>query len=360
MAKNKAAAERIRPLLDRIESASAGRRITLMEVCGTHTVAIAKNGIRDLLPPNVRLISGPGCPVCVTPTASVDQAIALARLPDVILCTFGDMLRAPGSEPSLASATARGASTRVVYSPRQCLDLAREHGDQKIIFFAVGFETTQPGIAATVIEAEQNGVDNLLVLPAMKLIPPAMRLLMDDERVNVDGFILPGHVSAVLGLEPYSFLADEFGRSGVVAGFEGHAILEAVARLVELIAQGTASIENAYRGVVRAEGNPVARAMVERAFLPADARWRGMGVLPDSGLALRPRHQNRDASRIEVELPPATERDSACRCGEVLRGVINPNECAAFGSSCTPERPVGPCMVSSEGTCQARYRYGRQ
>jgi len=332
-------------------------RMLLMEVCGTHTMAIARSGLKALAPEGARLVSGPGCPVCVTPAEVIDLGIALAGEPDVVLCTFGDMVRVPGSAGSLDEARARGADVRVVYSPRDCLEIAKEFKDRRVVFFAVGFETTQPGIAATVVEARESGVDNFFILPAMKLIPPALRALLQDKETRIDGFILPGHVSVVLGVEPYQFLADEFGRSGVIAGFEGEAILRAVDRLIELIAGGRPAVQNAYAGVVRPDGNARARELIAKVFEPADASWRGLGVIPASGLSLRPEYESFDASRFDVELPRSEPTDSGCRCGEVLKGMIEPAECALFGKACLPDRPVGPCMVSAEGACQAHYRY---
>jgi hydrogenase expression/formation protein HypD len=352
------ARDRARSLVARIGEL-AGDGLGLMEVCGTHTVAIARSGLRGLLPPTVRLVSGPGCPVCVTPPTAIDRAIALSRLPEVTVLCFGDMLRAPGTLESLDQARAAGASVKTVYSPREGVDLARERPERRVVFFAVGFETTQPGIAAAVLAARREGLGNFLILPALKLVPPALRALLASGEVGLDGFILPGHVSVIIGLEPYGFLAGEFGKSGVVAGFEGEAILRAILRLAELKASGRPAIENGYGGVVRPEGNPTARRMVMEVFEPVDADWRGLGPIPRSGLGLRAAFADLDAGRIEVNLPPPSPRPPACRCGEVLKGLMEPEDCPLFGRACTPERPAGPCMVSSEGSCQARYRYGR-
>jgi len=286
----------------------------------------------------------------------VDRAIALSKMNDVVLCTFGDMLRVPGTESSLEQARAQGAQVRMVYSPRECLDIAGEQSPRQVIFFAVGFETTQPGVAATVAEAERNGIENFMILSSLKLVPPALRALLTSETA-IDGFILPGHVSVILGPEPYEFIADEFGKSGVIAGFEGTAILAALVRLVELIGDGRPAIENSYLGAVMPGGNPVARQLVSGLFQPADSEWRGLGRLPMSGLELRPELSHRDASTIEVSLPISRDRDPGCRCGDVLRGMIDPEECPGFGKACIPERPLGPCMVSSEGACGAHYRF---
>ncbi len=343
---------------EKIGTALAGRSLTVMEVCGTHTMAIAREGIRSILPAKLRLASGPGCPVCVTPVETVDMAIALALLPDLILCTFGDMIRVPGSRLSLEKAGAMGAKVKVVYSPRDCLKVALENPDKKVVFFGVGFETTQPAIAAAVIEAEKRGIGNFMVLPAMKLIAPAMRALLQDGGANINGFLLPGHVSAVTGLEPFFFLAREFGLAGVVAGFEARAILRALARVIELAARGVARIENEYGGVVRQEGNPMAIRTRDQVFEPVSSLWRGLGEIPDSGLGFRPAFQKRDASLIKVEFQSEGRDAPGCRCADVLRGLIDPPDCPLFGKACSPVGPVGPCMVSSEGSCRAYYKYG--
>ncbi len=336
------------------------RRMQLMEVCGTHTVAIFRAGIRSLLPPGVRLLSGPGCPVCVTAAGEVERAMHLARVPGVLLAVFGDMLRVPGRRESLAEARAEGAGVRVVYSPRDALELARRHPELRVVFWGVGFETTAPGVAAALLEARATGADNFLVYCAHKLVPPALEALLATGEVRVDGFILPGHVSTVLGTAPYAFLAERHGVPAVVAGFEPTDLLLALELLLRLVERGEATVVNAYPRAVRSEGNPAARAVLDRVFRPVDARWRGLGEIPGSGLALREEFAAHDAARQFAlpEFPDAEPR--GCRCGEVLRGAALPPECPLFDRRCTPVSPVGPCMVSSEGSCAAYHRYGRR
>jgi len=339
-------------------AAKLGRNVTLMEVCGTHTHAIAEAGLRRLLPPGLRLIAGPGCPVCVTPIDYLDRAEALAALPDTTLCTFGDLMRVPSSQGSLEQARARGCDVRPVYSPRDALGLAREEPERRFVFLAVGFETTVPTLAAALAEAEADGVENFLLLPGGKLIEPPLRALVADGEVEVDGFLLPGHVSVIIGSDAYAFLADEFAIPAAVVGFTPSDVLLGVADLLEQLAEGKPRVANLYRRVVRAEGNPHAQAVVDRFFEPVDSRWRGLGEIPGSALGLRPEWAHRDASRIPLELPEPREV-RGCRCGEVLKGTIDPPECPLFDRACTPERPLGACMVSSEGTCAAWFRHER-
>jgi len=334
------------------------RRATLMEVCGTHTNAIAAAGLRRLLPPAVRLIAGPGCPVCVTPVGYVDRAQALARRPGTIVATFGDLLRVPSSDGSLERVRAEGADVRIVYSPRDALQAAREDPAKTVVFLGVGFETTVPTVAAALAEAEGEGIANFTVLSGHKTMPPPMRALIRDPEVKVDGYLLPGHVSVVTGSDAFRFVTDELGMPGAVIGFTPTDVLRGVEALVECLAAGTPRLVNLYSRVVRPEGNLAAQALVSRFFAPADAVWRGLGTIPGSGLALRPEYAHRDASLIEVEVPEPVE-PAGCRCGEVLKGSIDPPECPLFATVCTPITPVGACMVSSEGTCAAWYRHER-
>ncbi len=350
----------VRTLIAKIgDAARAARRpVTIMEVCGTHTHAVAAAGLRRMLPPRVRLISGPGCPVCVTPVGYLDHALALAALPDVTICTFGDLMRVPSSTRTLEQARATGAPVRFVYSPRDAVDLARAEPGRRVVFLAVGFETTVPTIAAALAEAEQTGVGNFLVLSGHKVMPPPMRALVDDPEIGVTGFLLPGHVSVLTGWEVFRFLAEDHGVPGAVVGFAPVDVLRGVLEILEQSNRGEAAVVNLYNRVVSPGGNPVAAKLVDRFFEPADAEWRGFGVIPGSGLDLRHEYDHRDAGRIEVELPDPVE-PAGCRCGDVLRGVIDPPECPIFGNECTPDTPVGACMVSAEGSCAAWYRHDR-
>ncbi|MEJ2190357.1 MAG: hydrogenase formation protein HypD [Acidobacteriota bacterium] len=347
-------------LLGELRRMAAGleRRLTFMEVCGTHTHSVAGAGLRRMLPEKVRLISGPGCPVCVTPVDYLDRALALAALPETLVCTFGDLMRVPSSTLSLEQARAEGARIEVVYSPRDALRAARENPAIRVVFLAVGFETTVPTIAGTLAEAEVGGVSNFLLLPGNKTMPQVMRVLVDDPELEVDGFLLPGHVSVITGWRLFEFLARDFGISGVVAGFAPTDVARGVLALVRQAADGRAEIENVYSRVVSADGNAQARELVNLYFEASDEIWRGFGPVPGSGLGLREQWAYRDASRIEVELP-APREPAGCRCGEVLRGVIDPPQCPLFAAGCDPEQPVGACMVSSEGTCAAWYRHER-
>ncbi len=347
-------------LVARIRETASGltRRVVLMEVCGTHTHAIAAAGLRRLLPPAVRLISGPGCPVCVTPVDYMDRAEALAALPDTIVATFGDLVRVPSSRGSLERARARGARIRVVYSPRDALDVARAEPKARVIFLAVGFETTAPTIVAAVEEAEHLGVPNFLILPGNKVVPPPLRALAGDPDVQIHGVLLPGHGSVVTGAREFGFLAREFGIPAAVVGFTPADVLRGVLELVSQLRDGRTEVANLYGRVVTAEGNVLARGLVDKFLEPVETAWRGLGRIPASGLALRTAWAHRDASRIEVALPEPVE-PAGCRCGEVLKGTIDPPECPLFARECTPESPVGACMVSSEGTCAAWYRHDR-
>lgn len=348
-------------LLDEIKrlTAERARPMRLMEVCGTHTVSIFRAGLRQLLTAEVELVSGPGCPVCVTPDGYMDAAIGYARMEDLIVATFGDMLKVPGSASSLAEAMARGGDVRIVYSPLDALTIAKENPDKKVVFLAVGFETTAPTAAAAVLTAERENVGNFFLLPAQKLVPPAIRALLADEDARIDGFILPGHVAVVTGSEYFSFLAEEYHLPGVVAGFSPTELLRGIYRLVRQVAAGEARIENEYKSVVRPEGNPAAQEMMARVYETCAAEWRGLGTIPDSGLRLRDMYRRFDFSQARpLDLPPAPPKKSGCRCGEVLRGKITPKECPLFEKVCVPEHAAGPCMVSAEGVCAAWHKYG--
>lgn len=330
---------------------------TLMEVCGTHTVAIARNGIRTLMPEGVRLASGPGCPVCVTSNHDIDKIIALARFDGVTIATFGDMTRVPGSTSSLLAEQAAGRSVEIVYSPLDALKLAQENPDRQIVFVGVGFETTTPLVAMAVKRAKAAGLENFSVYGAHKNMPGALEVIINDPELKVDALILPGHVSTIIGVEPYRFLAEKYGVPGVITGFEPVDVLQGIAMIMRQLHEGRADIEIAYSRGVMAEGNPVALAAIDEVFEACSSTWRGLGEIPGSGYRIREEYAEFDAMRrFAPEVEPTVEH-KGCRCGDVLRGVMPPNECPLFRTVCSPENPVGPCMVSSEGSCAAYYRY---
>ncbi len=334
-----------------------GGPVGLMEVCGTHSHAIARHGIRTLLGEDLHLVSGPGCPVCVTSAGQIDLCLEIAERDNTILATFGDMVRVPGSKGSLADVRARGGKVEVVYSPMDVISLAQEDPDTAVVMAAVGFETTAPTIACMLQEARRLGVANVSIVCAHKLIPPALRALMQSGDVALHGFICPGHVSVVIGSDAYRDVAEQFSVPCVVAGFEPADILLAIRALLRQVADGEARVDNAYGRAVQAEGNRRAVEAIYSVFDVGEATWRGLGAIPDSGLTLRDDWSAYDVTeRFGLSVPDAREHP-ACHCGEILRGVMLPSECAAFGKACTPARPLGPCMVSSEGACAAEYRY---
>ena len=334
-----------------------GRPVQLMEVCGTHTMAIFRTGLRNLLPPSVRLLSGPGCPVCVTPDRYLEQALSLAGTPDTVVATFGDMLRVPGRHGSLETARARGAQVRVVYSPLDALQFAAAHPDRRVVFLGVGFETTAPTTAWALTEAARH-MPNFFVLCGHKTMPQALAALLRSGEVRLDGLICPGHVSVITGTRIYEFIPREFELPCVVTGFEPDDLLGGLVLLLRQIAEQRATVENQYHRCVTAAGNARAQALLAEVFEPSDADWRGLGRIPGSGLRIRAGWANHDAERLCPALPDAAVDDvRGCRCGEVLRGVITPPQCPLFRQACTPDTPRGACMVSSEGTCAAYYRY---
>jgi len=335
-----------------------GRTVRIMEVCGTHTVAIQRSGLRQLLPKNIKLISGPGCPVCVTPTGYIDALITLAKRGDILIATYGDMVRVPGSSQSLAEARAEGADARVVSSAFQAYELALANPGRNVVFAAVGFETTTPATADILLRAKKAELTNLFALCAHKLVIPAMQALLAGPKCAVDGFLCPGHVSVMLGYKAYEPIAAQFGRPCVVAGFEPRQIIDGIARIVAQIADGTAKVDNVYKAAVGPDRHQKAWEMIERVFMTADAEWRALGSIPQSGLVLNDDYRQFDAARVfDIVIGDSIE-PAGCRCGEVIQGLIDPAECALFGKRCTPDDPVGPCMVSSEGACQAWFKYG--
>ncbi|HIQ06426.1 MAG TPA: hydrogenase formation protein HypD [Anaerolineae bacterium] len=347
-----------RKLLDSI-ARLADRPMAFMEFCGGHTHAIMQHGIRQLLPSTVRLMSGPGCPVCVTSQTDIDRAIALARMPGAIIATFGDMVRVPGSEYSLQEAAAQGADVRIVYSPLDAVQLAQALPNRQFIFLGIGFETTAPGVAASILQAETLGLTNYTVFSMHKLTPPAMRGILDAGEVRLDGVIGPGHVTTIIGSNAWRFLPDEYGMPIVVSGFEPVDILLTVERLARQVVEGRAEVGNSYSRSVHSEGNQAALRVMWQVFQLSDADWRGFGILPGSGMAIRERYARFDASRRFPVTVGSSREPPGCYCGEVLRGVMEPLDCPLFAKGCTPERPIGPCMVSSEGACAAYFLYGR-
>ncbi len=346
-------ARQIRELCD-----SADRTLRFMEVCGTHTMAIAEAGLKSLLPANLELVSGPGCPVCVTEKIFIDHALAIGTEHDACLVTFGDLVRVPGSSGSLATCRSEGGRVRVVYSPLDAIDIALSEAPRPTVFLGVGFETTIPTVAGTLKTALARGIENLFVLCAFKTIHPPLKILAAKK--DLDGFLLPGHVSAVVGLQCYSYLPADFGKCGVVAGFEPLDILLGLRELARMAVSNSPGIGNEYARVVRGPGNPAARELMGEVFDAADASWRGLGRIPGSGLRLRAAYSRFDAAtHLPVEVP-AAEDDPRCLCAAILTGSKTPDKCGLFGRQCTPDDPVGPCMVSSEGTCAAYYKYGDQ
>jgi hydrogenase expression/formation protein HypD len=353
--------ELVRGVVDEIASLlDPGRAYKLMEVCGGHTHAIYKHGIEDVLPEGVDLIHGPGCPVCVIPMGRVDDAIAIAERDGVIFTTFGDMLRVPGGNGSLLDAKARGADVRMVYSPLDALKIARETPDREVVFFAIGFETTAPSTALTLLRAREERIANFSAFCNHVTIIPAIRAILDSPDLRLDGFIGPGHVSTVIGTRPYAFIARDYRRPLVVSGFEPLDVLQSVYMILRQLAAGRAEVENQYTRVVREDGNPLAlEAIAETMELRTTFEWRGLGFISQSALKLRNTFADWDAE-LRFDVPGVRVADpKACQCGEVLKGVIKPWECKVFGTACTPERPIGTCMVSSEGACAAYYNYGR-
>ncbi len=349
--------ELVKKLIDRIHRHST-RPIKLMEFCGGHTVSIFKHGIRQLLPENIEMLSGPGCPVCVTANADLDRAISLARLPDVIITSFGDMVRVPGSYSSLQIAKAEGCDIRVVYSVLDALQIAIENREKPVIFIGIGFETTAPTIAAAILQSEQERIGNFYLLPFHKLCPPIMKTILDLGEVRLNGIICPGHVSSIIGSYPYQFIPDSYNIACVVSGFEPLDILLSIDMLVEQIEREEYKVEIAYRRGVKPEGNKQAIQLMDTVFDVGNADWRGIGVVPSSGLKLKEGYRRFDAeANFSINLEPVQEA-KGCVCGNILRGVSTPLDCRLFRHICTPEHPIGPCMVSAEGSCATYYHYG--
>ncbi|MBI4804113.1 MAG: hydrogenase formation protein HypD [Desulfovibrio sp.] len=350
--------DKCKAVLKLIEEAMQGQTLRFMEVCGTHTVALFRSGVHSLLPKSVVHLTGPGCPVCVTHDSEVAAYLELAKRDDVIIATFGDLMRVPGpGGGSLKKAQAEGARIEVVYSPFDALAVAKNNPGDKIVFLGIGFETTAPTVAATVRLAKEQGLSNFFVMPFHKLVPPALDALLSDPAMAIEGFMLPGHVSAIIGLEPYRPLAEKYGIPAVVAGFEPLDLLQAILLMAEMKRQGKPRVINNYKRVVADEGNPKARAILYEVYKPGDALWRGIGTIPGSGLVMSDAYKPFDAfDALGVELKECKPLPG-CRCGEVLKGIMPPNQCPLFAKACTPATPIGPCMVSTEGSCAAYHKY---
>lgn len=346
-------------LINRLKLALNGQPLRFMEVCGTHTTAIFQTGLRAMLPPEVTHLSGPGCPVCVTHEAEVETFLMLAEEPGIIIATFGDLIRVPGANGnSLKNAAANGSRIEIVYSPLDAVRLAEINPDREVIFLGAGFETTAPATAAAVLTATRKKLKNFSILSLHKLVPPALVSLLREEDSGIDAFLLPGHVAAITGLAPFAFLPAQFGLSGAVAGFEPVDMLLALCELAEARRAGQPILKNCYERAVSANGNPRARQLMEMVFEPANALWRGLGKLPDSGLRFRAEFRDYDAlEKFTVNLPESQPLPG-CKCGDILKGRLAPPRCPLFGKKCTPATPVGPCMVSTEGSCAAYYKYG--
>ena len=342
-------------------AAVVDRHVQVMEVCGGHTHAIFKYGLNDLFPPQLTALHGPGCPVCVTPMGKIDQAIALAQRPNVILVSYGDMLRVPGSESSLLEEKARGADVRIVYSPLDALNIAQVEPGREVVFFAIGFETTAPANAMALLRAHRQGITNFSLVSNHVLVAPAMKAVLDAPDVHIDGFVGPGHVSTIIGTQPYEFIVQDYGLPVVVSGFEPVDLLQSFLMVLRQLRDGRAELENQYARSVRTGGNATAMAVLEEVFEPCDLEWRGLGWIPQSGLRIRDKYADFDAEQRfpNVTSLPVVDHP-ACICGDVLRGAKQPHDCKVFGTGCTPESPLGACMVSSEGACAAEFKYGKR
>jgi hydrogenase expression/formation protein HypD len=337
-----------------------GRHYKIMEVCGGHTHTIYRYGVQDHLPDDIELVHGPGCPVCVIPMGRVDDGMALARRDGVILTCFGDMMRVPGSTGSFLDANAEGTDIRMVYSPLDALRVARQNTDRQVVFYAIGFETTAPSTALTLLRAKAEGITNFSVFCNHVLVNPAITAILDSPELALDAFVGPGHVSTVIGCAPYEFIARDYGKPLVVSGFEPLDLLQSIYQIIKQLAEGRCEVENQYGRVVPWDGNPVALRVLDEVFTPRPTfEWRGLGSIPDSALRLSDAYADFDAE-LRFDVPGVRVADpKACQCGDVLRGALKPWECGVFGTACTPETPIGTCMVSSEGACAAYYTFGQ-
>ncbi len=352
--------ELVQKLADTLKNRTLKKEYRIMEVCGTHTTEFFRSGVKDIFPANLTLIDGPGCPVCVTANEYLDRAIEIGKVHNAIITTFGDMIKVPSSYSSLGKEKSLGMDVRVVYSPMESLSIAEENPDREVMFLSVGFETTAPTQAVTVMEAKKRNLKNFSILTGNKLTPPAVAALLGLGEVRIDGFIIPGHVTAVIGAKAWDFIARDHGKPCVIAGFETPELLTGTLKLLDLLEEDRAEMVNEYPEVVRPEGNPRAVEILYSVFDPSDADWRGIGIIPESGLELKSEYADFNARTKLPVTPPETKEHPGCRCGELLRGLILPPDCPLFGKTCNPEHAVGPCMVSNEGPCAAYYKYWRK
>jgi hydrogenase expression/formation protein HypD len=349
----------IKELIRTLDKNGPYRKINIMEVCGTHTMAISRHGLRQLLPDNINLISGPGCPVCVTSANDIDRIIEIVRRYDVSIFTFGDMFRVPGTKSSLYNEKSKGKDIKICYSPSDALDFAKNNPQKKVIFIAIGFETTIPLTSVIIKRAYEERTNNFFIYNSHKLIPEALELLLTDKEVKIDAFLCPGHVSTIIGSIPYNFIARDYNVPCVISGFEPLDVIKSIAMIIEQMKKGVSEVEIQYSQVVRPEGNPTAVKLIYEVFKKTDSFWRGLGNIPGSGLKLKKNYMRFDAIKHFPVKNIKSREPSGCRCGDVLKGIIKPKECRLFSRSCRPEKPVGPCMVSSEGSCAAYYKYER-
>lgn len=345
-------------LINKLKSITLKKEIRIMEVCGTHTTEFFKTGVKDLFPPGLKLVDGPGCPVCVTPNEYLDRAIEIGKKYNTIITTFGDMIKVPSSYSSLSAERAAGMDVTVVYSPMDALLIAEKFPNRQVVFISVGFETTAPTEAVTILEARKRNITNFSLLAGNKLTPPAVQALLDADEVHIDGFILPGHVSAIIGVKGWRHIPVSYKKPCVIAGFETHDLIRSTLLLLGLITDNHNDILNGYSRVVTEDGNQRALEVLQQVFTIAESNWRGIGPIPKSGLSLHDKFSDFDAQKKFPVSPPEPKEHRACRCGELLRGIISPPECSLFSTTCTPEHPIGPCMVSTEGPCAAYYKYG--
>jgi hydrogenase expression/formation protein HypD len=351
--------KRFKELVEQLNKNCPDSEINIMEVCGTHTMAISRYGLRQLIPGNINLISGPGCPVCVTSINDIDRIIGITEQYDVILFTFGDMFRVPGTRSSLYNERSKGRNVKICYSPSDALDFARDNPTKKVIFAAIGFETTIPLTSVIIKRAYQEKIDNFYIYNTHKLIPEALEMLMMDKEIKIDAFLCPGHVSVIIGSTPYHFLACDYNVPCVISGFEPLDMIESILMITEQLTKGEIKVEIQYGQVVREEGNPTAVKLIYEVFEKTDSLWRGLGNIPGSGLKLKEKYRQFDAKTSFPVKEPDSIEPAGCRCGDVLKGIIKPTECRLFSKVCNTENPVGPCMVSSEGSCAAYYKYER-